>query len=187
MHVSLCLDGTSVQHHGSCLQVIPKFVPGANVARVDLIPQWDTQHNSPAQSLSADVPFHELARRCVCFLVCRFVQFQKRNLAPGLCLCSRFSSTVLGTLLPRAEQIATCRQDSMGCNRRNKATTSRAIAEQFLPALGSMLGAMCKASCLSAADLEALAGSVLQMHAYFQAYSWDITWDSSMVSQSAKQ
>ena len=41
---------------------------------------------------------------------------------------------------------------------------------------------MCKASCLSAADLEALAGSVLRLHAYFQAYSWDITWGSGMVS-----
>ena len=41
---------------------------------------------------------------------------------------------------------------------------------------------MCKASCLSAADLEALAGSVLRLHAYFQAYSWDITWQSGLVS-----
>jgi hypothetical protein len=49
----------------SPLQVMPKFVPGPNVARVDLVPQWDTQHNSPAQSLTADVPYHELARRCV--------------------------------------------------------------------------------------------------------------------------
>jgi hypothetical protein len=39
-------------------------VPGQTVARVDLVPQWDTQHNSPAQSLAADVHFHELARRC---------------------------------------------------------------------------------------------------------------------------
>jgi hypothetical protein len=44
---------------------MPKFVPGPTVARVDLVPQWDTQHNSPAQSLTADVPYHELARRCV--------------------------------------------------------------------------------------------------------------------------
>jgi hypothetical protein len=42
---------------------------------------------------------------------------------------------------------------------------------------------MCKASCLSAADLAALADSVLRLHAYFQAYSWDITWDSSQVSR----
>jgi hypothetical protein len=40
---------------------------------------------------------------------------------------------------------------------------------------------MCKASCLSAADLEALAGSVLRLHAYFQAYSWDMTWQSGLV------
>jgi hypothetical protein len=49
------------------------------------------------------------------------------------------------------------------------------------------MGAMCKASCLSAADLVALAGSVLQLHAYFQAYSWDITWASSQVRHSAYQ
>ena len=66
---------------------------------------------------------------------------------------------------------------------RNKATTSAAIVQHFLPALGGILGAMCKASCLSAADLAALAGSVLQLHAYFQAYSWDITWASSQVRQ----
>ena len=57
----------------SLLQVMPKFVPGQNVARVDLVPQWDTQHNSPAQSLTADVPYHELARRCVVGFVCRCV------------------------------------------------------------------------------------------------------------------
>ena len=65
------------------------------------------------------------------------------------------------------------------------ATTSAAITQHFLPALGGILGAMCKASCLSAADLAALAGSVLQLHAYFQAYSWDITWASSQVRQLA--
>ena len=65
------------------------------------------------------------------------------------------------------------------------ATTSAAITQHFLPALGGILGAMCKASCLSAADLAALAGSVLRLHAYFQAYSWDITWASSQVRQLA--
>ena len=47
------------------LQVIPKFVPGEHTARVDLVPQWDLQHESPAQSLAAAVPFHELSRRCL--------------------------------------------------------------------------------------------------------------------------
>lgn len=47
--------------------------------------------------------------------------------------------------------------------------------------MGGILNAMCKASCLSSADLEALAGSVLQLHAWFQAYSWDITWQSGLV------
>jgi len=32
--------------------------------RVDLVPQWDLQHESPAQSLACDVPFHQLAHRC---------------------------------------------------------------------------------------------------------------------------
>lgn len=64
---------------------------------------------------------------------------------------------------------------------RDKATASAVIAQHFLPALGGILNAMCKASCLSAADLEALAGSVLKLHAYFQAYSWDITWQSGLV------
>ncbi len=40
---------------------------------------------------------------------------------------------------------------------------------------------MCKASCLSAADLECLAASVLALHAWFQAYSWDCTWASALV------
>ena len=31
---------------------------------MDLVPQWDLQHESPAQSLAAAVSFHELSRRC---------------------------------------------------------------------------------------------------------------------------
>ena len=71
----------------------------------------------------------------------------------------------------------------MNLPNRNAATTSRNIAERFLPALGGLLGAMGKATCLSAADLEALAASVLALHAYFQAYSWDRTWTSRLVCQ----
>ncbi len=50
-----------------------------------------------------------------------------------------------------------------------------------MPALGGILGAMCKASCLSPADLECLLAAVLKLHAWFQTYSWDRTWQSALV------
>ncbi len=66
-------------------------------------------------------------------------------------------------------------------HRRAAATTAGAISDLFLPQLQGVLGAMCKSTCLSAADLEALAGCWLRLHTYFQTYSWDLTWSSSAV------
>lgn len=57
----------------------------------------------------------------------------------------------------------------------------KAIEKQFLPPFQGVLGAMCKANCLSQADLELLAIAWIDIYAYFQTYSWDATWASTLV------
>lgn len=65
---------------------------------------------------------------------------------------------------------------------RFNATSTQAIETHFLPPLQGVLAAMAKADCLSQADLEVLTAAWLEVYLYFQKYSWDATWASTLVS-----